>query len=430
MIEKDLFKKCNLIEPRYCPVLSVESIDERKIIVLWVPSGESRPYRCPVHISSEKTKDYEKGYYIRRMSHTIRADFNEEQDLVRRARHISFDEEANWNAQISDIRLSIIEDYLKIVGSKMTCEMGNPEKYLEDMRLLAIRERKVPINVALMMFCDTPEKFFPRAWIELVVKPTPTGDFMEEAVFKGPVHIQLNRALQHIKNGLIRERIYKIDGEAEALRVFNYPYDAVEEMLVNAVYHKNYSISEPVTVTITPQKMEICSYPGLDSSVSKKRIDNYDFRSPYNRNKRLGDFLKELKMAEGRHTGIPKILRSLERNGSPPPTFEMDEERTVLYATIHIHPRFLDPTGFDVMGYGNILPQDSKRCNVQDVKNAIMTLISVEGCMTTKDVRQGIGMKCSDNTFRKAVKELMDEDRLRYLYPDNPRDPRQRICAV
>ena len=154
------------------------------------------------------------------MSHTIRADFNEEQDLVRRARHISFDEEANWNAQISDIRLSIIEDYLKIVGSKMTCEMGNPEKYLEDMRLLAIRERKVPINVALMMFCDTPEKFFPRAWIELVVKPTPTGDFMEEAVFKGPVHIQLNRALQHIKNGLIRERIYKIDGEAEALRVF------------------------------------------------------------------------------------------------------------------------------------------------------------------------------------------------------------------
>ena len=425
-IEQDLFQKCNLIEPRYCPQFSVETLDEKKIIVLWAPSGESRPYRCPVHIHSEKNKDHEKGFYIRRMSHTIRADFNEEQELIRKARHISFDEEANWKADINDIRLSNIEDYLGSVGSKMLNNNHDVESYLDNMRLLVNKERKVPMNVALLMFCDDPERFFPRARIELVIKPDPAGEFMEEVVFKGPVHRQLNNALLYMKNGIIRERIYKLDGKAEALRVFNFPYDAVEEMLVNAAYHKNYSISEPITITVTPEKLEICSYPGLDPSVSKERIEKYDFRSPYNRNKRLGDFLKELKMAEGRHTGIPKILKTLERNGSPPPVYEMDEERTVLYASIPIHPRFREIDRTPEPNDGQL----SKRCNADRVKSEIIALIETEGCLSTKSIRDRMSIPCSDKTLRKAINELLNEGRVRYLYPENPRDPRQRICTV
>jgi ATP-dependent DNA helicase RecG len=43
----------------------------------------------------------------------------------------------------------------------------------------------------------------------------------------------------------------------------------------------------------------------------------YDYR-----NRRIGEFLKELNMTEGRGTGIPKILRAMTANGSPPPQFE------------------------------------------------------------------------------------------------------------
>jgi hypothetical protein len=35
------------------------------------------------------------------------------------------------------------------------------------------------------------------------------------------------------------------------------------------------------------------------------------------RNRRIGDFLKELHLTEGRCTGIPKIQRSMRDNGSP-----------------------------------------------------------------------------------------------------------------
>ena len=58
------------------------------------------------------------------------------------------------------------------------------------------------------------------------------------------------------------------------------------------------------------------------------------------RNRRIGEFLKEIDLAEKKSTGITKILRSLEQNGSPPPEFETNDERDYLIVTIHRHESF------------------------------------------------------------------------------------------
>ena len=50
-------------------------------------------------------------------------------------------------------------------------------------------------------------------------------------------------------------------------------------------------------------------------------IDNWGggyIRSRFYRNRRIGEFLKELDLAEGRNTGIGKIVRAMRENGSPP----------------------------------------------------------------------------------------------------------------
>jgi len=44
--------------------------------------------------------------------------------------------------------------------------------------------------------------------------------------------------------------------------------------------------------------------------------------STRNRNRRIGQFLKELHLTEGRGTGIPKILCAMLDNGSPPAEFD------------------------------------------------------------------------------------------------------------
>jgi len=56
------------------------------------------------------------------------------------------------------------------------------------------------------------------------------------------------------------------------------------------------------------------------------------------RDRRIGEFLKELNLTEGRGTGIPKILRAIQKNGSPLPVFETDDDRTYFVARFPIHP--------------------------------------------------------------------------------------------
>ena len=55
------------------------------------------------------------------------------------------------------------------------------------------------------------------------------------------------------------------------------------------------------------------------------------------RNRRLGDFLKELDLTEGRSTGVPTIQTKLAENGSPRAIFKTTDDRLTFLITIPIH---------------------------------------------------------------------------------------------
>ena len=86
---------------------------------------------------------------------------------------------------------------------------------------------------------------------------------------------------------------------------------------------KSYEIGNPIEVQIWPDKIEILSYPGpvppVDTQVlqQQKRIVARDYR-----NRRIGDFLKELGLTEGRGTGFPAIYRAMSLNGSQEPSLK------------------------------------------------------------------------------------------------------------
>ena len=76
------------------------------------------------------------------------------------------------------------------------------------------------------------------------------------------------------------------------------------------------------------------------------------------RNRRIGDFLKELHLTEGRNTGFKKILDALEANGSPKPEFETDEDRSYFITRLFIHEAFVKP--MDELEVGNISDNEMK----------------------------------------------------------------------
>ena len=80
----------------------------------------------------------------------------------------------------------------------------------------------------------------------------------------------------------------------------------------------------------------ICSFANVDFMTGRAIPKRY-------RNRRLGDFLKELKLTEGHATGLPAIRRAMQQNGSPEPLFDFDEERTWFQVTLPIHTSFGSP---------------------------------------------------------------------------------------
>ena len=211
------------------------------------------------------------------MASTIRTNAREERELISLARDVPFDDRTNPNADIADMRSSLMSEFLHSVDSELY--EGSLTRQVDavatDMKLVrGPSEYRKPINVGLMFFNESPDDFFPYTQIGVVNKPDPTGIGMRERTFKGPLDKQLRDALSYIKNSIIEEYVTKVPDEAEAVRYFNWPYRAVEEALCNAIYHRSYQLHEPVTVTVTPEKMEILSVPGPDISISDEDLAN------------------------------------------------------------------------------------------------------------------------------------------------------------
>ena len=105
-----------------------------------------------------------------------------------------------------------------------------------------------------------------------------------------------------------------------------------------SVYHRDFMQHEPIEITIEPSGISILNCPGPDRSIPKEDIERGDMlKSRRYRNRRLGDFLKELDLTEGRSTGVPTIQAKLAENGSPRAIFETTDDRLTFLVTIPVH---------------------------------------------------------------------------------------------
>lgn len=345
---KDMLNKCKLIQPEYMPITEVVEYKNKKFIIVWAPGGSMRPYSSPKKMQKDCR---ERIYYIRKMASTIAPTEEEKRDLYNLANNIPFDDRVNHEADLADLNISLIQSYLKEVGSTLY-ESSSTMDFADLCRNMnivsSLPEYTKPKNVGLMFFSMTPERFFPYAQIDVVQFPDDLGgDRIIEKTFRGPLHQQLREALMYLQNVVIQEHIRKLPDRAEAVRTFNYPYAAVEEALSNAVYHKGYDVREPIEVRVLPDRIEVVSHPGPDRSITAEGLRTYRVFNRRYRNRRIGEFLKEMHLTEGRNTGFRKILNALEKNGSPKPIFETDPDRLSFCTTLFIHPEFLRMTEND-----------------------------------------------------------------------------------
>jgi len=237
-IMKDLLNKCKLIQPDYLPVAAPVEYEGRMLIVVWVAGGYGRPYSSPTSFEYKSGKaihSKERTYYIRKMSSTIKPSEDELKDLFSLSNKTPFDDQSNQFAELSDLNVTLVKNYLREVGSALADEVETKD-FREICLAMGISthlpEYQKPRNVGLMFFNFEPHKFFPYAHIDVVeFLDGDGGSEFDENIFKGPLDQQLRGALLYIRNSVIKERVIKQPGRAEADRFFNYPYEAIEEAL-------------------------------------------------------------------------------------------------------------------------------------------------------------------------------------------------------
>jgi len=111
-IQRDLLAACQLIQPPYFPLLSVEAVEGRQLIVLQVPGGMHRPYKAPASVSARHKTWH---YYIRRYSSTVEAKGDDEVELLSLAADVPWDDRLAQHAGMSDLSAALMQDYLQEV---------------------------------------------------------------------------------------------------------------------------------------------------------------------------------------------------------------------------------------------------------------------------------------------------------------------------
>ncbi|WEV69423.1 putative DNA binding domain-containing protein [Bifidobacterium sp. ESL0775] len=177
-----------------------------------------------------------------------------------------------------------------------------------------------------------PQQFFPRLIIDVAAHPGNAKSepgplrFLDRAQCDGPIPVMLNLALQAVRRNLRTYSLIEGIGRTDELEI---PEEVLREVIANAVVHREYHEyfrGQPVSVDIYPDRIEVSNPGGLWGGATTENLADGTSRC---RNAALIGLVRDAPIpgegaattVEGQGSGIPFVLRELERRGLPRPTF-------------------------------------------------------------------------------------------------------------
>ena len=249
---------------------------------------------------------------------------------------VPWDSRAALNATVDDLSETLVREHLRACESALLDEPDARAIYRRMDIVRRVNDHEVPRNIALLFFSRDPTRWFQGAKIETsILRAGAGGDAIDEKEFKGGVAEQVRDCLHYLGREVAGSKIGKVPNRLRADRSVNYPEDALREVLVNALFHRGYAEDSPhsTLVRVTPDRIDIRSTPGPVPGIDLDQLQQGGTpRLVPPRNPRVGELFKEVGLAEKRLTGRGKVYQAMERNGSPPPEFHFDEERTFFQA--------------------------------------------------------------------------------------------------
>lgn len=192
----------------------------------------------------------------------------------------------------------------------------------------------VILRAAVVLFAKQPDAFLPGARVQLVRRegigpgPGPSADRQE---CSGP----FDRVLECCERFIERHtRQYEVVTGLRRESLSEYPAPVVREAIVNALAHRDYSLTgATVDVTIWDNRLEIQSPGPLPGHITTDNMRD----EHYSRNSHIMDVLKRMGLVEEYGDGVDRMFTEMEARLMEPPLFTATADSV----TVTLHNRFL-----------------------------------------------------------------------------------------
>ena len=232
-----------------------------------------------------------------------------------------FEDSPAYDAILEDIDMDIVKAYMNRIGYGKTVI-----EYLTENKGFVTYKNDVPqvSTACILLFGKHPQRFFPRARVRFIryagteEKVGREMNVIKDVTFEGRILDQIQKAIDYLETQ-VKEHSYL--GENGIFRTDReYPKFVIQEMVVNSVCHRDYSIKgteiqikmfDDRIVFETPGKL-----PGI------VRTDNIR-HTHFSRNPKIAEYLKAYDYVKEFGEGVDRMCRELIAMGTSAPLYNV-----------------------------------------------------------------------------------------------------------
>jgi ATP-dependent DNA helicase RecG len=229
------------------------------------------------------------------------------------ALNTSWDSYPNTVHSLDDISLDKVQNVIEEMRKNGLTICETPVEFLQKKNLL--REGKLT-NAAYLLF-KTNDSYLTS--IEMGHFQTPTI-VKDTARTKADVLTEIEDVLTFVRKH-INKRIF-FTGEARRIEKWQYPMEAIREIVVNMIIHRDYRSSADSIVKIFGNKIEFYNPGLLPDEITMDDLLAGAYKS-IPRNKLIADICKDMRIIEKYGSGIGRIRDCFKSEGLPEPIFEI-----------------------------------------------------------------------------------------------------------
>ena len=221
-------------------------------------------------------------------------------------------------ATVNDLDLPLVQQ----MADSLLVGMS-PEQYLQQTNLAEYGMGGLKIKrAALLLFAKDVQKWFPRSQIRILkvngdeILPGDKYNVISDDYVTGNIFYLLSTGWERLRPFLSQKTI--LSDEAKFEQTYAYPESACREALVNAIAHRDYSISNPITIYIYDNEL-VFESPGellstIDVDDLRKGIGVHE-----SRNSNIARVLRESKLMRELGEGMRRIFDLMRSQELAPP---------------------------------------------------------------------------------------------------------------